>query len=74
MANIQRQKEMLQHKYLQGAYVGENIDVSDYMNTQYFVDIQIGSDDQTFTVVPDTGSSNVWVYSADCNSLVCKQH
>lgn len=44
------------------------------MNTQYFVDVTIGSNDQTFTVVPDTGSSNLWVYSATCNSVVCREH
>lgn len=65
---------MLEQKYLTGAYGAEDIDVSDYMNTQYFVDVQIGSNDQTFTVVPDTGSSNLWVYSASCNSVCCRTH
>jgi hypothetical protein len=44
------------------------------MNTQYFVDVTVGTPAQTFTVIPDTGSSNLWIYSSTCNSLVCKQH
>ena len=53
---------------------GEHIAVSDYMNTQYFIDITIGSDDQKFTVVPDTGSSNLWVYSSKCHNVACLTH
>lgn len=44
------------------------------MNTQYFIEIAIGSDGQKFTVVPDTGSSNLWVYSSKCFSAACLTH
>jgi len=37
--------------------------MKDYMNTQYFANVAIGTPAQTFLVVPDTGSSNLWVYS-----------
>ena len=30
-----------------------------YMTTRYFIDIDIGSNDQKFTVVPDTCSFNL---------------
>ena len=53
---------------------GEDVPVKDYMNTQYFVDITLGSDDQKFTVVPDTGSSNLWVYSKNCHAVACLKH
>ena len=53
---------------------GEDVPVKDYMNTQYFVDITLGSDDQKFTVVPDTGSSNLWVYSKNCHAIACLKH
>lgn len=54
--------------------LGTNVPVKDYMNTQYFVDVSIGTPAQTFTVVPDTGSSNLWVYSSKCWNLVCLYH
>merc|ERR1719163_1857982 len=50
------------------------VPVKDYQNTQYFIDIDIGTPGQTFTVVPDTGSSNLWVYGSGCKSLVCRTH
>lgn len=50
------------------------IPVNDYMDTQYFAKIKIGNPEQEFTVVPDTGSSNVWVYSGQCWSIVCFTH
>ena len=53
---------------------GEDIPVKDDMNTQYFIEIAIGSDGQKFTVVPDTGSSNLWVYSSKCFSAACLTH
>ena len=53
---------------------GEHISVKDYMNTQYFVNIKLGSNEQEFTVVPDTGSSNLWVYSSKCHSVACLTH
>ncbi len=54
--------------------LGSNVPVKDYMNTQYFVDVEIGTPAQTFTVVPDTGSSNLWIYSSKCWNLVCLYH
>ena len=72
--NLRRQKEMLEHKYFYTASSGEDIPVTDYMNTQYFVEVDIGTPSQKFTMVPDTGSSNVWVYSSECTTRVCTEH
>ena len=44
------------------------------MNTQYFVTVDIGTPAQKFVVVPDTGSSNLWVYDGSCTTLVCTKH
>jgi cathepsin D len=53
---------------------GEHIGVKDFMNAQYFIDVEVGTPAQTFTVVPDTGSSNLWLYSHSCWSLPCWLH
>lgn len=53
---------------------GSELPLKDFMNTQYFATASIGTPAQDFTVVPDTGSSNLWVYSHSCYSIPCWYH
>ncbi len=54
--------------------VGGHIPLKDYMNTQYFAEVSVGTPAQKFLVIPDTGSSNLWMYSSNCWAVPCFYH
>jgi len=51
---------------------GDSVPISDYQNAQFYGPIKIGG--QTFKVIFDTGSANVWVPGKKCGFLTCWAH
>ena len=67
---IEGQQNMINYKFLGG----EHVKIKDFSDAQYFITTSVGTPPQSFTVVPDTGSSNLWMYSSKCWSPVCLLH
>jgi len=61
------------NKFL-GNQNGAEIPITNFMDAQYYGQVSIGTPAQTFNVIFDTGSSNLWVPSHSCWSIPCWTH
>ena len=50
-----------------------SIVINDYENSQYYGEIALGTREQKFNVIFDTGSADLWVASSQCDSS-CGRH
>uniref|UniRef100_A0A1B6IAP2 Peptidase A1 domain-containing protein n=1 Tax=Homalodisca liturata TaxID=320908 RepID=A0A1B6IAP2_9HEMI len=71
---LQRTAQRLQQKYGPGA-TGE-VNLYDFQGIQYYGEISLGTPGQTFTVLFDTGSADLWIPSSKCKfwDIACWFH
>jgi len=51
-----------------------DITIDDFQNAQYYGQVGVGTPAQTFNVVYDTGSANLWVPNKDCGFRCITKH
>lgn len=58
--------ELARNRLKNGVNGDQPVVIKDYMNAQYYGEVELGTPTQKFKVVYDSGSSNLWVPSKKC--------
>lgn len=78
LKHVSSEVAVLKTKYKTGSYLtrATSEQLSNYMDDSYYGQITIGTPGQTFLVLFDTGSSNLWVPGFPCTSsnAACQGH
>ncbi|XP_028263484.1 gastricsin-like [Parambassis ranga] len=61
-------------KYQANEFASADMYINNYADTTYYGPISIGTPPQSFQVLFDTGSANLWVDSIYCNTQACNTH
>lgn len=74
---LQRTTQSMSLNDLGAKFGVEGVDpqgIINFENAQYYGPVGLGVPAQTFNVVFDTGSSNLWIPSKECKSIACRVH
>jgi hypothetical protein len=75
---LKRDETPTKSTYLHAKYLGmfrdtADVELVDYMNTQYYGTVELGTPAKSYFVLFDTGSSNLWVPASNCTNCASKK-